>query len=112
MSLKERVIIERNIQIYTSTNTKRWLAGMQALFIYTPQKLSNWSMALRGIDLLASNVEALNTRAFNSEGVQIFYQEVQYNRFGPILEIGINYAFNSSGKTKQKSKKTFGEEQF
>ena len=83
-----------------------------AVITYTPQKLSNWSMALRGIDLLASNVEALNTRAFNSEGVQIFYQEVQYNRFGPILEIGINYAFNSSGKTKQKSKKTFGEEQF
>ena len=83
-----------------------------AVITYTPQKLSNWSMAIRGIDLLASNVEALNTRAFNSEGIQIFYQEVQYNRYGPILEIGINYAFNSSGKTKQKSKKTFGEEQF
>jgi hypothetical protein len=43
---------------------------------------------LRGIDLLASNIEALNTRAFNSEGTEIFYQEVQYNRYGPILEFG------------------------
>lgn len=78
---------------------------------YTPKKLGGWGFALRGIDLLASNVQALNTRAFNSEGVQIFYQEVQYNRFGPIVEIGVNYSINMNGKSK-KTKKTFGDEQF
>lgn len=83
-----------------------------AVVTYTPSKSENWSFALRGIDLLASNVEALNTRAFNSEGTQIFYQEVQYNRYGPILEFGINYSFNSNGKSKKKTKKTFGDEQF
>lgn len=83
-----------------------------AVVTYTPLKLSSWSFALRGIDLLASNIEALNTRAFNSEGTEIFYQEVQYNRYGPILEFGINYAFNSNGKSKKKNKSTFGDEQF
>ena len=82
-----------------------------AVITYTPPKSDNWSFALRGIDLLASNIEGLNTRAFNSEGTQIFFQEVQYNRYGPILEIGVNYAFNSNGK-KKKAKKTFGDEQF
>ncbi len=79
---------------------------------YTPQKLDGWSFALRGIDLLASNITGLNTRAFNSEGVQIFYQEVQYNRYGPILELGINYSINMTGKSKKKTKTTFGDEQF
>lgn len=82
-----------------------------AVITYSPQKLSSWSFALRGIDLLASNVEALNTRAYNSEETQIFYQEVQYNRYGPILELGINYAFNFNNDRK-KTKKTFGDEQF
>ena len=79
---------------------------------YTPQKLKGWSFALRGIDLLASNIQGLNTRAYNSEGVQIFYQEVQYNRYGPIAEIGVNYSISMYGKSKKKEKKTFGDEQF
>jgi len=79
---------------------------------YSPKKLESWSFALRGIDLLASNVQALNTRAFNSEGVQIFYQEVQYNRYGPIVELGVNYSLNMKGKSKKKAKRTFGDEQF
>lgn len=79
---------------------------------YAPQKLGGWSFALRGIDLLASNIQGLNTRAYNSEGVQIFYQEVQYNRYGPILEFGVNYALNMNGKSKKKDKRTFGDEQF
>ena len=82
-----------------------------AALTFTPPKSDSWSFALRGIDLLSSNIEALNTRAFNSEGTQIFYQEVQYNRYGPILEFGINYSFNSSNK-KKKTNKSFTDEQF
>lgn len=79
---------------------------------YSPEKLSGWSFALRGIDLLASNQEALNTRVYNSEGMQIFYQEVEYFRYGPILELGVNYSLNMNGKSKKKTKSTFGDEQF
>ncbi len=79
---------------------------------YTPPNMKGLSFALRGIDLLASNIQGLNTRAFNSEGVQIFYQEVQYNRYGPIVELGVNYALNMNGKSKKKANSTFGDEQF
>ena len=79
---------------------------------YTPQKMNGWSFALRGIDLLSTNIQALNTRAFNSDSIQIFYQEVQYNRYGPILEFGVNYALNMKGKSKKKAESTFGKEQF
>ena len=81
-------------------------------FTYSPEKLSGWSFALRGIDILASNQEALNTRVYNSEAMQIFYQEVEYFRYGPILEFGVNYAINTHIKSKKKSKTTFGHEQF
>lgn len=83
-----------------------------AVVTYAPPKVENLSFALRGLDLLASNVQGLNTRAYDTEGTQIFYQEVQYNRYGPILEFGVNYSFNSNGKNKKKTKKTFGDEQF
>ena len=92
------------------TNELFYLAN--AVITYAPPKVENLNIALRGIDLLASNIQGLNTRAYNREGTQIFYQEVQYNRYGPILEFGINYAFNTNGSTKKKSKKTFGDEQF
>lgn len=79
---------------------------------YSPKKIEGLSVALRVIDILGSNVQELNTRVNNSEGVQIFYQEVQYNRYGPILELGLNYTLNMYGKEKKKSKRTFGDEQF
>lgn len=79
---------------------------------YTPPKVNGLSFAMRVIDILGSNIQGLNTRAYNSDGVQIFYQEVQYNRYGPIVELGVNYALNMQGKSKKKDKDTFGDEQF
>jgi hypothetical protein len=32
---------------------------------------------------------------------QIFYQETEYLRNGPIVELGITYSFNIYGKTKK-----------
>jgi len=85
---------------------------LNAAVTYSPPKLKQWSFALRGFDLLGSNWEALYTRAYNSEGVQIFYQDVAYDRYGPIAEFGITYSFNSNGKSKKNPKSTFGDEQF
>jgi len=83
-----------------------------AVITYSPEKLYNWSFALRGYDLLGSNQQGLYTRAYDESGVQIFYQDVTYYRYGPILELGINYAFNSNGKSRKKTNSTFGDEQF
>ena len=79
---------------------------------YTPAKLAGWDFSLKILDFLSSNNTALNTRAYDSSGVQIFYQETEYIRQGPIAELTVSYAFNSNGKSGKKAKSTFGEEQF
>ena len=79
---------------------------------YAPRKFKGWDFSLRVLDLLGSNVQGLDTRAFNQTGQEIFYQETDYFRKGGIVEIGFNYAFNNKGKSTKKSDSTFGKEQF
>ncbi|MDO9633832.1 MAG: TonB-dependent receptor [Paludibacter sp.] len=83
-----------------------------AAFNYSPGKLKGWEFSLRVLDLMGSNVQGLDTRAFNQVGEEIFYQETDYFRKGGIVEIGVNYAFNNKGKSTKKSDSTFGKEQF
>lgn len=83
-----------------------------AALSYAPKKLKGWDFSLRALDILGSNVQGLNTRAFNKDGIEIFYQETAYYRKGGIIELGVNYAFNNKGKTAKKSDSTFGREQF
>jgi len=79
---------------------------------YTPQKLIGWDFSFKVLDILSSNITGLNTRAFDVSGTQIFFQEVEYDRFGPILEISASYSFNTNGKLGKKADSTFGKEQF
>jgi len=79
-------------------------------FNYAPEKWSSWNFSLRGLDLLSTNIQGLDTNAFNKEGQQIFYQETEYTRNGPIVEIGATYTFNKF-KSK-KSKKASADEHF
>lgn len=79
---------------------------------YSPAKLKGWDFGVKLLDFLSTNIEALNTRAYDSAGNQIFYQEVEYDRFGPILEISATYTLNMSGKSAKKADSTFGKEQF
>lgn len=79
---------------------------------YAPKALNGWDLGFKVLDILSSNVTGLNTRAFNPLGQEIFYQEVEYDRFGPILEISASYSFNMNGKSRKKADSTFGKEQF
>ncbi len=79
---------------------------------FTPEKLNGWDFSLKVLDFLSSNDTGLNTRAYDSNGVQIFFQETMYNRYGPIAELSVSYAFNSNGKQGKKGDSTFGKEQF
>ena len=79
---------------------------------YVPAKMDKWSFALRVLDIFSSNVQGLDTRAYDSSGRQIFYQETVYTRTGPIAELGISYAFNSNGKTGKKADSSFGKNEF
>ena len=79
---------------------------------YTPGELKGWNFGLKVLDILASNNTALNTRAYDLSEVQIFYQEVEYQRFGPIIELTAAYSFNMNGKKGKEAGSTFGKEQF
>ena len=79
---------------------------------YSPEEMSRWNFGVKVLDILSSNVTALNTRAYDLTGNQIFYQEVEYDRFGPILELSASYSLNMNGKSNRKADSTFGKEQF
>jgi len=79
---------------------------------YTPKRLIGWDFSLKLLDILRSNITRLNTRAFNSSGEQIFYQESEYNRYGPIAELTLSYTFNMTGRSEKKAESSFGREQF
>ncbi len=91
-------------------NEMTFISG--AALNYSPSKLQGWSFSLRAVDLFGTNVTNWSTRAYDSAGRQVFYQETDYTRYGPIAEIGITYAFNINGKSLRRSVATFGEEQF
>jgi hypothetical protein len=96
----------------TAQGQNELLYLMNGSLSYTPAKLKGWDFSLRVLDLLGSNVEGLDTQAFNSKGQEIFYQETTYYRKGGIVEVGVSYAFNKKGKSGAKTDSTFGKEQF
>ncbi len=83
-------------------------------FNYTPKRLTGWDFSLKVLDLLGSNQDGLNTRAYDTSGTQIFFQEVEYDRYGPIVELGVIYSLNLNGNSKSKKSagSVFGREQF
>jgi len=80
-------------------------------FNYKPKKLKGWDFSLRGLDIFATNLQGLDTNAFNNAEDQIFYQETEYDRNGPIVELGITYSLNMKGKAK-KAKEFEGNKHF
>ncbi len=79
---------------------------------YTPAKLEGWDFGVKIIDVFSSNVQGLYTRAYNASGTQIFYQDTEFDRSGPIIEITASYSFNMNGRQGRKADSTFGKEQF
>jgi outer membrane receptor protein involved in Fe transport len=78
----------------------------------SPKKMKGWGFSVKALDIFSSNITGLNTRAYNTSGDQIFYQETEYTRYGPIVEVSASYSLNWNGKSKKESKNTFGNEQF
>lgn len=82
-----------------------------AALSYSPKQLKGWDFSLRALDILNSNTKGLNTRAYDSSGKQIFFQETEYIRQGTIIEIGAAYKFNIN-KSKKAKKDAFGSKEF
>ncbi len=80
---------------------------------YTPKKLKYWNFSLKVLDILNSNVEGLDTRAYDDTSTEIFYQKTYYYRTGTIAELGFSYSLNANNsKTKSKAESTFGKSEF
>jgi outer membrane receptor protein involved in Fe transport len=92
------------------SNALRYMAN--AALSYSPPKQQAWTFNLRALNIFDSNLRGVSTRAFNKEGVQIFYQDTDYYYFGPIAELSISYNLNFNGKQKPKDKTGFGKDEF
>jgi outer membrane receptor protein involved in Fe transport len=79
---------------------------------YSPGQLEGWNLSLRALDILGTNITNWSTRAYDSRGQQIFFQETDYDRYGPVVELGITYSFNINGRSLKRDIDTFGDEQF
>lgn len=79
---------------------------------YSPDRLAGWGFSFKVLDFLSSNNTGLNTRAYDMNGTQIFFQETEYLRQGPIAELTVSYAFNTNGKSGKRTESLFGKEQF
>jgi len=92
------------------SNEMRFMSNLA--LVYKPQKAAGWEFSTRLLDFLGTNNEGLNTRAYDAAGVQIFYQETLYVRYGPIFEINASYTFNSDGKFGKRGSSAFGKDEF
>ena len=80
---------------------------------YSPVKLKSWNFSLKVLDILNSNVEGLDTRAYDSSKNEIFYQKTYYYRTGTIAEFGVSYSLNANNsKSKAKTESTYGKSEF
>lgn len=101
----------RSATVTTQGQNEQFFVSNAALN-YAPDALKGWNFGLKALDILGSNIEALKTRAYDADLTQIFYQEVEYNRNGPIVEVSASYSLNWSSKPPVKGGSTFGTEQF
>ena len=90
-------------------NEMRYIAN--AAVSYSPPKYRSWNVTLRGLNLLNSNIRELHTRAYNAEGIQIFYQDTEFYFYGPIAELGVSYNLNWKGPVR-KAESEFGRGEF
>jgi outer membrane receptor protein involved in Fe transport len=116
MDLSEQFIFSTDFDMKSATVTAQ---GQNDMFYmanialsYAPKRASNLNFTLKGLDILGSNDTGLDTKAFNSSSQEIFYQETQYLRVGPIVEFGFSYALNKKKKKSPKAESTFGTKEF
>lgn len=96
----------------TAQGKNELLYMANASLSYSPRKYTAWGFQLRVLNLFDSNNRVVATRAYNSEGVQIFYQDTDYYYYGPIAELSISYQLDRSSRKKPAQRSHFGEDEF
>lgn len=78
---------------------------------FQPENRKAWNFSVKVLDILGSNIQGLDTRAFNSDAEQVFFQETTYYRNGPIAELTVVYKLNAV-EIKKKNNSSVGKEEF
>jgi outer membrane receptor protein involved in Fe transport len=109
-----RVVADFNVRSaeVTAQGSDRMRYIANAALIYNPESLKAWSFNLRALNILNSNTSGMSTRAYNSEGIQIFYQDTDFYWYGPIAELTVSYQFNWRNQTKARGESSFGKDEF
>ncbi|HHN48386.1 MAG TPA: TonB-dependent receptor [Bacteroidales bacterium] len=88
----------------------RYLAN--AALVFNPAKQKAWTFNLKLLNILKSNTRGVSTRAYNSEGIQIFYQDADFFWYGPVAEFSVSYQFNWRNRTRAETESSFGKDEF
>ena len=88
----------------------RYIAN--AALVFNPAKQKAWTFNLRALNILNSSTRGVSTRAYNSEGIQIFFQDTDFYWYGPVAELTISYQFNWRNQTKTGTESSFGKDEF
>lgn len=79
---------------------------------YTPARQKAWTFNLRALNIFDSNNRVLSTRAFNSDGIRIFYQDTDFYYYGPIAELMVTYSINRISRERPGDRSGFGRDEF
>ncbi len=78
----------------TLQGSSEFLYRSDVAFNYSPEILGNLNLGLKVLDIFNSSAERINTRIYNPSAMEIFHQDVEYNRFGPVLELNATWNFS------------------
>jgi len=109
-----RFVVDFNVRSaeVTAQGSDRMRYIANAAVVYTPQRLNSWSFNLRALNILNSNTNGISTRAYNTEGIQIFYQDTDFYWYGPVTELTVSYQFNWRNQTRARGESSFGRDEF
>lgn len=111
-SLRSTVDFDLRSARITAQGRDELLGTMNASLSWAPANLKGWNFALRGLNLLNSNIHKLNTRAYDTQGTQIFYQYTEFQWLGPVVELTIQYQLNARAGSSAKQDAEFGRREF
>jgi outer membrane receptor protein involved in Fe transport len=96
----------------TAQGRNELLFMTNAALSYTHPKYNAWVVNLRLLNILNTNNRVLSTRAYNKEGVQIFYQDTDFYYYGPVAEFMVTYSLNRISKAQPRVRTGIGGSEF
>jgi outer membrane receptor protein involved in Fe transport len=85
---------------------------VNAALSYTPPRQNAWAFNLRVLNIFDTSNRELSTRAYDMQGVQIFYQDTDFYYYGPIAELMVTFNLNRISRSRPEDRRGFGGDEF